>query len=93
MTRKEELKKLEEISNFLCNMSDDEFFKYFYEGSPSFRKDYDAIVNTLDSENVDSVVLTENAEYHTLYDGQEYSACDNTYQPMTLEDAECLTAA
>lgn len=36
-----EFHSLEEIANFLCNLSDDEFIQYFYEGSPSFRRDYD----------------------------------------------------
>lgn len=35
-----EFHSLEEIANFLCSLSDDEFIQYFYEGSPSFRRDY-----------------------------------------------------
>lgn len=95
MTREEELKKLEEISNFLCNMTDDEFFEYFYEGSPSFKRDFDALMsNSLGSGNENSVVLSGNAEYQTPYEDKGYSDFEeNTYLLTAAEDAECPTAA
>ena len=93
MTREEELKKLEEISNYLCGMSDNEFCEYFYEGSPSFRRDFDAIKNTLDTDSGHTVVLCNNAEYQTYYAGSEYSASENSYQLTAAEVEGCLTAA
>lgn len=95
MTREEELKKLEEISNLLCNMTDEDFFEYFYAGSPSFRRDFDALMsNSLDFSNANSIVLSGNAEYQTPYETQGYSAIDeSTYLLTAAEDAECPAVA
>ena len=43
MTRDEEMEMLGNMRDFFCAMSDDELFDYFYEHSPSFKKDIDAV--------------------------------------------------
>ena len=47
MRRDEELKKLAEVCDFFCTMTNDEFFDYFYKNSPSFKKDFENNVSAM----------------------------------------------
>ncbi|MBQ9207902.1 MAG: hypothetical protein IJ158_14475 [Treponema sp.] len=93
MTREEELKKLESMSNFFCSMSDDEFFDYLYENSPSFKSDVDNLESTFDVVGEVSITLNKDANYSVRYRKEEYFADEKTYKPMTAEEMQWLMVA
>ena len=38
---KEELKELQKMTDYICSLSSEDFFNFFYEKSPSFKRCYD----------------------------------------------------
>lgn len=93
MTREEELKKLESMSNFLCSMSDDEFFDYLYENSPSFKDDIDNLTARFDVVGQVSITLHNDANYSLQYRKEECVIDEKIYKPMTAEEMQWLMVA
>ncbi len=93
MTKEEELKKLESMSKFFCSMSDEEFFNYLYENSPSFKDDIDNLDNTFDVAGQVSITLHSDANYSVRYRKEEYVVDEKFYKPMTAGEMQWLMVA
>ena len=93
MRRDEELKKLAEVCDFFCTMTNDEFFDYFYKNSPSFKKDFENIVYNTICDSHNSIILKSDANYSASYQKAGDLINTNTYTLLKEEEMQWMTAA